>query len=45
MAYKNQPTNHIEDKTNLTFFGIKWPTEVDMQLNKTWTNHWLPVCD
>ena len=29
--------NHIEDKTNLTFLGIKWPTEVDMVLNKTQT--------
>ena len=28
---------HIEDKTNLTFLGIKWPTEVDMPLNKTQT--------
>ena len=31
------PKTRIEDKTNLTFLGIKWPTEVDMPLNKTQT--------
>ena len=25
------------EKTNLTFFDIKWPTEVDMLLNSTQT--------
>ena len=32
------PKTHVEDKTNLTFFGIKWPTEVDMPLSKTQTH-------
>ena len=25
----------MQDKTNLTFLGIKWSTEVDMPLNQT----------
>ena len=32
----------IEDKTNLTLLGIKWPTEVDMPLNKTQTQFFFP---
>ena len=31
------PKTRIEDKTNLTFPSIKWPSEVDMPLNKTQT--------
>ena len=29
------PKTHTKDKTNLTLSDIKWPTEIDMQLNKT----------
>ena len=41
------PKIHIEDKTNLTFLGIKWPTEFDMPLNKTQTQYifkWELTC-
>ena len=31
------PKTYVQDKTNLTFLGIKWPTEFDMSLNKTQT--------
>ena len=31
----------VEDKTNLNFFGINWPTEVDMPLNRTQTQTWF----
>ena len=37
------PKTHIEDKTNLTFLGIKWPTEVDMPLNKTQIQIAIPL--
>ena len=33
------PKTCVKDKTNLTFLGIKWPTEVDMPLNKTQTQN------
>ena len=36
---KKCPKTRIEDKTNLGFLGIKWPTVVDMLLNKTQTLH------
>ena len=47
-TYKANPKIHIEDKINLTFLAIKWPTEVDMLLNKTqpqtlalfWSTFW-----
>ena len=35
------PKTRVGDKTNLTFLDIKWPTEVDMPLNKTQILIWL----
>ena len=38
------PKTRIEDKTNLTFLGIKWPIEIDMPLNKTQTYPHIILC-